>query len=133
MVIYRLCRYAYKIHTIFDNNCTANNIVIGDFNANVTARFGRELNSFCADKAYIMIDAVILSPDSFAFYSAAHGTVSWLDHATSVHSAISNMDVLYDLLTSDHFPLGMNIEVDGLSKIGSPESIQGLRKLCKVN
>ena len=33
--------YLYKIHTIFDNNCTANNIAIGDFNASVTARFGR--------------------------------------------------------------------------------------------
>ena len=62
--------------------------------------------------------------------------MSWLDHAigsTSVHSAISNMDVLYDLLSSDHFPLGMTIEVDGLSKTGSPESMQSLRKLCKVN
>ena len=61
-----------------------------------------------------MSDAVILSPDSFAFYSATRGTVSWLDHAIgskSVHDAISNMDVLYDLLTSGRFPLGM-IHVD---------------------
>ncbi len=74
--------YVFKIDAIFRNNGTVNNIAIGDFNANLrkTSLFGIELHRFVSNKGYLISDKQILPPDTFTFYSAAHDTVSWLDH-----------------------------------------------------
>ncbi len=70
--------YMYKIHTIFRNNGTVNNIAICDFNANLiqTSMFDTELYRFVSNKCYLISGKQILSPDTFTFYIAAHDTVS---------------------------------------------------------
>ena len=51
--------------------------VLGDFNADINydSVFGSELIEYCDTNSKSM-----LLPDSFTFYSVAHGTTSWLDH-----------------------------------------------------
>ncbi len=100
--------YMYKIHTIFRNNGTVNNIAIGDFNANLrkASLFGTELHRFVSNKSCQISDKQILPLDTFTFYSAAHDTVSWLNYilcSTSMHQSIIDMTMLYKILTSDHF------------------------------
>ena len=54
----------------------------------------------------------MLLPDSFTFYSAAHGTTSWLDHCVTTESGKSIMPDIYinkDFVCSDHFPLCVTI------------------------
>ena len=54
-------------------------------------------------------------PDtSFTFRNDAHDTVSWLDYDVSsfpMDEIISEMDVLHNYLTSDHFPLSVCMQI----------------------
>ena len=87
-----------KMHTIFMNN--------------KDSLFGLHLLQFCEDNCYTLSDFVYMPDTSFTFHSGAHDTVSWLDHAVSsfsMHEFISEIDVLHNYLTSDHFPLSMCI------------------------
>ena len=108
--------YLCKMHTLFMNNNTVYNLAVGDFNANITrdSLFGLQLLQFCEDNCYTLSDSVYMPDTSFTFHSDAHDTVSWLDHAVSsfsMHEIISEMDVLHNYLTSDHFPLSMCIQI----------------------
>jgi len=86
--------------------------IVGDMNA-CTRRpsvFGRELRSTCDDNGLVISDVQLLGDDTFTFFSEAHQTVSWLDHCLSTplaHQRITAMEVRYDVLSSDHFPLAM--------------------------
>ncbi len=72
-----------------------------------------------SNKGYLISDKHILPPDTFTFYNVAHDTISWLDHIlcnNSMHQSIIDMTVLYDILTSDHFPVATIFKMDGLLK-----------------
>ena len=86
--------------------------MIGDFNANVSpvvnTLFGDELKHFCGAEMMTISDLALCEKKTFTFYSEAHQSVSWLDHCVSnsnLHSAISEVAVLYDFVTSDHMPI----------------------------
>ena len=108
--------YLYKIHTLFQSNNTVYNMAIGDFNANLLKHsiFGSELMKFCNENGYILSDQNKLPRQTFTFHSDAHDSVSWLDHALcsmSMYQIIDQMSVLYQYLTSDHFPLSLCLRV----------------------
>ena len=110
--------YMYLIHTLFRESNTTKNYAVGDFNANIRkpSCFGEEITDFCKDKSYVLSDKLLLPSDTFTYYSVQHDTVSWLDHImTSVdgHCIMSNINVMYDVMTSDHFPLLFSITIDG--------------------
>ena len=88
----------------------------GDFNANLLhnahSPFGQQLMKFCHDNNLLVADQRLCPDSSFTFYSEVHGSVSWLDHVvTNVNlmGLISNAFISYDYVSSDHFPL--NIEL----------------------
>ena len=83
----------YKIHTLFKNNDTVITWV-----------------DKCHENNYVLGDQSELTGKTFTFHSDVHDTVSWLDHALcsmSMYQIIDHMSVLYQYLTSDHFPLSL--------------------------
>ena len=108
--------YLYKIHTLFQNNDTVYNMAVGYFNANLLKQsiFCSGLIKFCHENDYVLGDQGKLPGQTFTFHSDAHDTVSWLDHALcsmSMYQTIDHMSVLYQYLTSDHFPLSLYLNV----------------------
>ncbi|CAK1594090.1 unnamed protein product [Parnassius mnemosyne] len=84
--------------------------ILGDFNADPGELFYSELVSICNDQLWSCIDVDMLGLDSgtFTFIGDVHGTSSWLDHCVTTlaaRQAVVGVDIKYDTLWSDHFPL----------------------------
>ena len=63
---------------------------------------------FINDCRLIASDTLLLPSDAFTYVNDAHGSRSWLNHVLitrSSHSSISDMEVKYDCVSSDHLPL----------------------------
>ena len=109
--------------------------IVGDMNACTSRQtvFGRELCSLCEDNDLVLSDVQLLPPDSFTFFSEAHHTVSWLDHCASsplAHQRITAMEVRYDVLSSDHFPLGMTVTLPAALVTRSTRAPANLQRSC---
>lgn len=87
-------------------------IMAGDFNADPSkGRFWNELRNFVCTNNLIMCDAN-LSGESFTYLSPAHNSTSWLDHIVSSQSiSVSNVNILYDCVISDHIPVMFSIDM----------------------
>ena len=102
--------YLGKIRAIVMASETANVIVIGDFNAPIDSRFGRQLSDFCDEYCYIRSDLEFLghNADIYTFVSEAHDSVSWLDHCictTGAHNSILSVTIGDKSPITDHLPL----------------------------
>ena len=103
--------YLAKIKDITVNAQTPFVYIIGDFNANISrdTNFGRELKKeFCSVNSLVISDVKLMNSDTITFLSSAHSTTSWLDHCVSTttgHRIIENVNVSYDYISSDHFPM----------------------------
>ena len=96
-----------KIQAISDSFESTNIFIIGDFNADIKkpSLFIPFLSAFINDCHLIASDTLLLPSDVFTYGSDAHGSRSWLDHVLtthSSHSSISDMEVRYDCVSSDH-------------------------------
>ena len=105
-----------KIQAISDSFESTNIFIIGDFNADIKnpSLFTPFLNAFINECHLIASDTLLLPSDAFTYVSDAHGSRSWLDHVLtthSSHSSISDMEVKYDCVSSDHLPLCFSIYV----------------------
>ena len=105
----------HHIDSIISTAETPYVFVAGDFNADTTRDhlFGRKLVTFCEDNNLLISDTLHLQ-NSFTFLSSAHQSMSWLDHVIctrSSHSLLSHCQVLYDIISSDHFPLSFQVAV----------------------
>ena len=92
--------------------------MIGDFNANISpgthTLFGNELRRFCIEESLTISDDKLCPPSTFTFFSEAHQSVSWLDHCVcnaNLHSAVKDISVLYDYITSDHMPVLLTFDL----------------------
>ena len=107
----------HSIVTEIDTSCV---YILGDWNASVhkNSSFGNELKAFCSDHTYVLSDVIFLDDGNhFTFFSDSHATTSWIDHCVSTiqgHNSISDVNILYDFHTSDHFPLCVCINVNNL-------------------
>ena len=105
-----------EIDTIISSASTPYVYFMGDFNSDVHKDhhlFGAELKSFCNDVNIVISDTEWLH-DCYTFLSSAHNTVSWLDHVictNSAHHLLIDFEVLYDKVTSDHFPMSVVIDI----------------------
>ncbi len=127
--------YLGKLTTYVEDNSSDIVYIIGDFNANLyphdhgdnTSLFGSELVHMCEDTSLIISDYVPLrGTDCFTYISAAHSTVSWLDHCVTTaagHRNISEISVLKTLSLYDHAPLSMVLSVDRLTKCKSGNAV----------
>ena len=91
--------------------------ILGDFNADTTKShlFGDELTKFLHEESYILSDVVLSDKDSFTFTSDAQTTRSWIDHCMttkSLHSLIQSVKIHYEMVSSDHFPLGLALKLN---------------------
>ena len=91
--------------------------ILGDFNADTTKShlFGDELTKFLHEESYILSDVILSDKDSFTFTSDAQTTRSWIDHCMttkSLHSLIQLIKIHYEMVSSDHFPLGLALELN---------------------
>ncbi len=100
-----------------DTTCA---FIVGDLNADVSddnSLFAGHLHNFCDDNDLILSSKDILPRDSFTYVSEAHHTVSWLDHCLSTadaHESIHNIEVCYNLATSDHIPICITLDVNSM-------------------
>ena len=110
--------YLGKLDSIIQEADTSNISIIGDWNADPTAHFGRELADFCSDKSLLISDIELIGDtNSFTYISDAFGTTSWLDHCVSTmgaHNIISSVKILEDFLGSDHLPVSVNLDINQL-------------------
>ena len=110
--------YLGKLDAIIQEADTSNISIMGDWNADPTAHFGRELAAFCADKSLLISDIELLGDkNSFTYISDAFGTTSWLDHCVSTmgaHKIISSVKILEDFLGSDHLPVSLYLDINQL-------------------
>ena len=100
------------VYTIADEHPTSSVIIMGGWNSNVISGsvFGRELENFCTEYKYIISDMELLGRNSgtLTFYSESHHVTTWIDHCVcswQAHTSISDINILYDIQCSDHFPI----------------------------
>ncbi|ELU09064.1 hypothetical protein CAPTEDRAFT_218181 [Capitella teleta] len=118
---------------IIGTSPTLNACIIGDFNACTTKNtlFGKEIRLMCDDNGLLLSDVTLLPPDSFTFYSDVHQSTSWLDHCVSTlqaHLSITDINIAYDVLSSDHFPLAMSFELP--TKRATKSDIEAYHRRC---
>ena len=116
--------YLGKVDSIIQSADTNYVLVIGDMNADTysgsdsvrNSLFGRELVLFCRENNFILSDVEKLASnnDIFTHYSAAHHTVSWLDHCVSTTSA---HNPITDIVTFDVYRF-WRANIDGCSALG---------------
>lgn len=120
--------YINKVNNLISLANTPIVYAIGDFNADLVKQqlFGVELQKFCREENIVISDSAYLSLDTYTYYSEAHGSTSWLDHVistSSAHDLIEEIKVCYDFVTSDHFPLCIDILINSDMFIESNNSM----------
>ena len=58
--------------------------------------------------------------DSFTYVSEAHDTTLWIDHCMCIeqaHSSITDVNICYDMQSSDHFPISICIDVNSVPRL----------------
>jgi hypothetical protein len=88
------------------------------------------LISFCKDVNLVLSDKDHLV-DCYTYLSTAHNTVSWLDHVVctnSAHTLVKDCIILYDKMSSDHFPLSVAIDTQLQSASIATDSVR--RETC---
>ena len=108
------CHYLSKISAITAECDTTSIIIAGDFNAGKDTQFEEELLDLCDRSHLVVSDTKWCGRDSntSTYYSASHGTTSWLDHVICSHdtqSQITGMVVHPLPPSSDHHPLGVTL------------------------
>ena len=124
-----------KIQAISDSFESTNIFINGYFNAGIKkpSLFTPYLNAFVND-SMIPSDTLLLPSDAFTYVSDAHGSRSWLNHVLtthSSHSSISDMEVKYDRVSSDHLPLCFTISAKSLPSSEAPTQEQ-IQAPCPV-
>jgi len=67
------------------------------------------------DHHVVLVDEYALDASSFTYASDSHNTTSWIDHVLTnqwLLSFVSNMSVLYEIVSSDHRPLCFSLAID---------------------
>ncbi|XP_070577261.1 uncharacterized protein [Ptychodera flava] len=111
-----------NIKNIIDDEGINSVLVLGDWNAYPERPFGKELDRFCSEHQYILSDCLLLddTTNHFTYVSRAHHSTTWLDHCvstSSAHACIDSVDILYNFIASDHFPLSIKFSIYGLPRL----------------
>ena len=110
--------YLAKLNNFVEEHHSHYVAMFGDFNTNyksgAQSLFAKELSKFCTDEHYIITDLDYCDSTSFTFYSAAHNSVSWLDHfvcTINTHRIVKPVNIHYDFMSSDHFPMSIDLDI----------------------
>lgn len=132
------------VSAIIDSCNIEATFIIGDFNAHPNELFYNELLGYCHENDLTCVDTEKLGVMSgaFTFLSEAHGSTRWLDHCVVTKSALCsvvNVNIKYDVLCSDHFPLFIECNVESIrpkhkcKKIVNNKIIWGERSADEIN
>ena len=98
------------------NDCDAVQLIVaGDFNCQPGSRFFNVFNDFVDDNNLKLTDINRLH-DMFTYCNDAGTATSWIDHVVcsgTVDSLVSNCDIRYDFVSSDHKPLFVSFDSIG--------------------
>lgn len=106
-----------EISAVIDS-CNIDSVfMLGDFNAQPSAPFGKELMNFCTEQSWECagIDVLGLSSGTYTFVSDAHASWSWLDHVVTTETAreaIVDIKINYNISWSDHFAVEINCNLN---------------------
>ena len=125
-----------SILTTVEELDTTSVFVIGDMNADISdarSMFGNHLQNFCSENGFILSSKFFLPVDSFTYVSDAWHTTSWLDHCictTDAHDAINNIEIKYNMATSDHIPVLMDINFKNIPEVAVHTNVS---HKCKID
>ena len=106
-----------KLAAIIDNAQEQNVCIVGDFNAAPGTEYYEDIQHMCSERDMVIADVRALPPSTFTHVN--HGCLSrtWLDHVVlspCLYSVMDECTILYNSVTSDHFPLLVGLKVTGL-------------------
>ena len=116
--------YLTKIDSTISNYSSPYSLVFGDFNASLASEtssgnmFGKCLQKYCSEENLIISDMDHLPADSYTYISDAHGSTTWIDHLISTRNAnslVSQMNISYEYISSDHHPVSATVSLENLS------------------
>jgi exonuclease III len=87
-------------------------IVMGDFNASCNNGYLEYVTNFCEEENLYLLDEKLLDVSTYTYEHVGRGVRSWIDHIIVSNNAIHHVKgcyVLYNFITSDHFPLVLEI------------------------
>ena len=91
--------------------------IISDFNpAPNTGLFG-DIQLMCEECDLVIADVSTLPPGSFTHVNQGCLSQTWIDHvilSSCLMSVMTDCNILYNSVSSDHFPLTVNLNVAGL-------------------
>lgn len=110
--------YLYRLQSleyILSNNVFNSVYFLGDFNADpFMGRAWNQLVNFCDLNSLSCIDYNIMDSNTFTFIPYSNSYTKWLDHilgSNNANTIMDKIDVLHDLIGSDHLPMVGNIHV----------------------
>lgn len=90
------------------------------------------LSAFCKDNTLMLSSQILMPEDSYTYISEAWSAASWLDHCTytaDAHDCLEELEILYDLVISDHIPVLMTLHVENLPELSNYENYEPSGKL----
>jgi hypothetical protein len=99
--------YLGKLQAIIPQRPTMHTIIAGEFNYASDTNFLVEFNKFVIENKLIVSDTLRVN-SACTYFSHDGMRSSWLDHfvcSTGIDSVIDNVEVLYDVIVSDHKPV----------------------------
>jgi hypothetical protein len=126
--------YLGKLQAIISQRPTMHTIIAGDFNCASDTNFFVEFNKFVIENKLIVSD--MLRVNSACTYFSDDGMrSSWLDHfvcSSGIDSVIDNVEVLYDVIVSDHKPVVCSVFLQPTLRVSQVNaSLDGARSTFK--
>ena len=101
-----------RIDALIMEHDVAEVILAGDLNCSVGTRFYATLTDLTHDHKLVLSDLKRLN-SAFTFSRSDMSCISWIDHVAcsrSIDNVVSNVQVLYEYVLSDHKPLSITFD-----------------------
>ena len=109
--------YLGRLASLIEDAQERNICILGDFNAAPGTEFFTDVQRMCDDHGMVMADVRALPPTSFTHVNQGCLSHSWLDHVVvspCLDAVKEECTILYDSVSSDHFPLLVGFATDRL-------------------
>ena len=128
----------YKLENIIEETNCQNILFFGDWNADpYHGRTWANLTNFINRNSLSCFDYLNLPNDTFTHISYSHSHCKWLDHLIGKlqnEIKIKSMNVLYDIIGSDHLPIHTNLYLQETIVVKNNSNIDSnAEKLAYIN
>lgn len=79
--------------------------------------FGQRFMQFCLHNKLVLSSKILLPENSYTHISEVWHSTSWLNHivcTADAQDSLENVEILYGMATTDHFPVSMMLNVGSL-------------------